>query len=190
MLVARRGCAHSRRHRSRRALALTSGKAPSAKTISSDVFPQPPSPTRTTLTDRAPGDASSSAAWDAFIVGPAKGPARSGVRLGYSEGRARGRPGGAGMWKGRGGGRKCEPGRGRASGLGTQVRGPPPGRRGVAAGRWPFPSHPIQSLKKNFLSTYCVRALRPRQGWIQTQSLSSGGNSGLGAGQERETAGQ
>lgn len=49
-------------------LALTSGKAPSAKTISSDVFPQPPSPTRTTLTDGAPGVTSSLTAWAAFIA--------------------------------------------------------------------------------------------------------------------------
>ena len=49
--------------------ALTSGKAPSAKTISSDVFPQPPSPTRTTLTDRAPPGASSIGAWAVFIAG-------------------------------------------------------------------------------------------------------------------------
>lgn len=49
--------------------ALTSGKAPLAKTIISDVFPQPPSPTRTTLTERPLCGASSPAAWDAFIPG-------------------------------------------------------------------------------------------------------------------------
>lgn len=90
-------------------LALTSGKAPSAKTISSDVFPQPPSPTRTTLTDGAPGGASSLAAWAAFIA------AGRGAAGGDGAGLARGRPGGAGMWKGRRGGRKWEPG-GRGAG--------------------------------------------------------------------------
>lgn len=75
--------------------ALTSGKAPSAKTISSDVFPQPPSPTRTTLTDRAPGGASSPEAWAAFITGQRReGQAQRSGGLGA---------GGAGMWKGRGG---------------------------------------------------------------------------------------
>lgn len=54
--------------RGRRGLALTSGKAPWAKTISSDVFPQPPSPTRTTLTDRAPDGASAPSAWAALIA--------------------------------------------------------------------------------------------------------------------------
>lgn len=49
--------------------ALTSGKAPSAKTIISEVFPQPPSPTRTTLTERPLSGASSPAAWAAFIPG-------------------------------------------------------------------------------------------------------------------------
>lgn len=107
---------HSRGHRARRALALTSGKAPSAKTISNDVFPQPPSPTSTTLTDRTPGGASSPAAWAAFIAGPAEGPGAQWRLAGRSEGRVRARPGGAGMWKGRGGGRKCEPGRGRVGG--------------------------------------------------------------------------
>lgn len=50
-----------------RVRALTSGKFPAAKTIISDVFPQPPSPTRTTLTERPLSGASSPAAWAAFI---------------------------------------------------------------------------------------------------------------------------
>lgn len=78
--------------------ALTSGKAPSAKTISSDVFPQPPSPTRTTLTDRAPCGASAPAAWAAFI---ASGGRTNGGQAGSGAGRAAGRP--AGQECGRGG---------------------------------------------------------------------------------------
>lgn len=73
--------------------ALTSGKAPSAKTISSDVFPQPPSPTRTTLTDRAPPGASSLGAWAAFIAG--RGGTEGGREAGpgRAERRPRGRRG-------------------------------------------------------------------------------------------------
>lgn len=115
-----------------RVRALTSGKAPSAKTIISDVFPQPPSPTRTTLTEHPLSGASSPAAWAAFIPGGRAG-GRADSRA-QSSGwcaagwrrRARGWLGGTGMWKGRGGGRKWErggPGRRRPGGRGdTQLR--------------------------------------------------------------------
>lgn len=75
-------------------LPLTSGKAPSAKTISSDVFPQPPSPTRTTLT-------SSRSARAAFIAGQRRAGAESG-ELGPA-GQECGRGGAAGGSAGGGG---------------------------------------------------------------------------------------
>lgn len=186
MSVARRGCAHSRGRRARRAPALTSGKAPSAKTISSDVFPQPPSPTRTTLTDRAPRGASSSAAWDAFIAGPAERPGAERRPAGL-----RRRPGAGKARRGRnveGAGRREEVRAGQGAGERLGSPGERPGRdrgaRGEAAGRRPFPSHPTPPLEKDFLSTYCVPARRPQQGWIQTQvsilrrELWSGGGAG------------
>lgn len=175
------------RRRARRALALTSGKSPSAKTISSDVFPQPPSPTRTTLMDRALSGASSPSAWAAFIAGPAESRARA-ASAGLRARPARGWPGGAGMWKGRGGRRKCEPGGGGGGRPPRPGERPEPdpacGRRGVAAGLRPFPSHPIRPLNKHFLSTYCVRPLRPQGEGTQTRSLSSGGDSGPMAGRQ------
>lgn len=55
----RRGAQHPPVEERSGAPVLTSGKAPAAKTMSSDVFPQPPSPTRTTLTARVPAWAAS-----------------------------------------------------------------------------------------------------------------------------------
>lgn len=121
---------------------LTSGKAPSAKTISSDVFPQPPSPTRTTLTDRAPPGASSPEAWAAFIAGRG---GTEGGRQGRGE-RSGGRgAGGAGMWKGRGGGRKC----GRRA---AQVRGRPGAFRGPAP---PVPPPRTQAARDKLFLNPC-----------------------------------
>lgn len=146
------------------ALALTSGKAPSAKTINSDVFPQPPSPTRTTLTDRTPGGASSAAAWAALIAGPQRGRSGAGGR------RARGRSGAGEARRGRnveGAGRReeVEPGGRAGAGGRAQVRGEPGFRRpGGAAGLGPFPSRAIQPLKKHLLSTSWVQAPRPQEG--------------------------
>lgn len=157
-----------------RALALTSGKSPSVKTISSDVFPQPPSPTRTTLTDRAPCRASSPAAWAAFIAGRQRG------RPGCAEaGRGAGRRGwnveGAGRQEEVSAGRGARGGRGGQRPAGRPGERPEPGsrrragRRGVASGlEWgrgspSLPSH--SATYENFLEhLLCAPAGTPG-GW-------------------------
>lgn len=101
-----------------------------------------------------------------------------------------GRGGAAGGSASRAGGGQGAGGRPLSAGERPRPGSPLAGR--PKSGGWaralPLASPPVQPLKNHFLSTYCVRALRPQKGGPRLSLGSSGGHSGLMG--RRQVAGQ